>query len=239
MATKERKQEVITELQGFFDNGKVVIVADLTGLTVAELTQFRRNLSKDNATLKIAKNTLVKRAIADTEFKVLDTLAKGPSAFVVGYDDPAQPAKSVNEYLKKIKKGSVRGAVLEGKALTPKDVTGLANLPSKEQLLSSIMGGLDSGARNIAGILSAVIRDIALLTEEVAKKQNPGAPAVAAKATPEAKQEETASEAPAEAAAEETVSEAPAEAAAEAAPEAAPEASAEAPAEESSEAPQE
>jgi len=222
MATKERKQEVITELQGFFDNGKVVIVADLTGLTVAELTQFRRNLSKDNATLKIAKNTLVKRAIADTEFQVLDTLAKGPSAFVVGYDDPAQPAKSVNEYLKKIKKGSVRGAVLEGKALTPKDVNGLANLPSKEQLLSSIMGGLDSGARNIAGILSAVIRDIALLTEEVAKKTNAGAPAPAAQAAPaevkEEAKEETAEAAP-EAPAEEKASEAP-------------EASAEAPAEE-------
>lgn len=222
MATKERKQEVITELQGFFDNGKVVIVADLTGLTVAELTQFRRNLSKDNATLKIAKNTLVKRAIADTEFQVLDTLAKGPSAFVVGYDDPAQPAKSVNEYLKKIKKGSVRGAVLEGKALTPKDVNGLANLPSKEQLLSSIMGGLDSGARNIAGILSAVIRDIALLTEEVAKKTNAGAPAPAAPAAPaevkEEAKEETAEAAP-EAPAEEKASEAP-------------EASAEAPAEE-------
>lgn len=230
MATKERKQEVITELQGFFDNGKVVIVADLTGLTVAELTQFRRNLSKDNATLKIAKNTLVKRAIADTEFKVLDTLAKGPSAFVVGYDDPAQPAKSVNDYLKKIKKGSVRGAVLEGKALTPKDVTGLANLPSKEQLLSSIMGGLDSGARNIAGILSAVIRDIALLTEEVAKKTNAGAPAVAAKAAPAAEaKEESAPEAAAEAATEEAPA---AEASAEASAEAPAEASAEAPAEE-------
>ncbi len=233
MATKERKQEVITELQGFFDNGKVVIVADLTGLTVAELTQFRRNLSKDNATLKIAKNTLVKRAIADTEFKVLDTLAKGPSAFVVGYDDPAQPAKSVNEYLKKIKKGSVRGAVLEGKALTPKDVNGLANLPSKEQLLSSIMGGLDSGARNIAGILSAVIRDIALLTEEVAKKTNAGAPPVAAKAAPaEEAKEESAPEAAAEAAAEEAP-------AAEASAEAPAEASAEAPADASAEAPQE
>jgi large subunit ribosomal protein L10 len=207
MATKERKQEVVSELQGFFDKGNVVIVADLTGLTVAELTTFRRNLSKDNAKLKIAKNTLVKRAIVDSQFQALESLAKGPSAFVVGYDDPAQPAKSVVDYLKKVKKGSVRGAVLEGKALTPKDVSGLANLPSKEQLLSSIMGGLDSGARNIAGILSAVIRDIALLTEEVAKKTNAGAPAVAAKATPEAK-EESASEASPEAAKEET-SEAP------------------------------
>lgn len=72
--------------------------------------------------------------------------------------------------LKKLKKGSVRGAVLEGKMLDENDVKGLAQLPSKEELLSSIMGGLDSGARGIAGIFESIIRDIALLAEEVAKK---------------------------------------------------------------------
>jgi large subunit ribosomal protein L10 len=172
MATKERKQEIVGELQQFFNNGKVVIVADLTGLTVAEFTGFRTALRKDNAKLRVAKNTLVKRAIGDTEYKQLEKLAKGPSGFVVGYDDPAQPAKAVTDYLKAIKKGSVRGGVLEGKALNAEDVKALANLPSKEQLLSSIMGSLDSGAGGIAGILSAVIRDIAYLVEEVHKPKD-------------------------------------------------------------------
>lgn len=171
MATKERKAEIVTELQEFFNNGKVVIVADLTGLTVAEFTGFRRTLSKENAKLRVAKNTLVKRVIVDTEFKALDTLAKGPSGFIVGYDDPAQPAKVVSDYLKSIKKGTVRGGVLEGKALNAADVKALASMPTKEQLLSSIMAGLDSGAGGIAGLLGAVIRDIAYMVEEVAKKK--------------------------------------------------------------------
>ncbi len=172
MATKERKQEIVGELQEFFNNGKVVIVADLTGLTVAEYTGFRRDLRAQNAKLRVAKNTLVKRAIGDTEFAAMETLAKGPSGFIVGYDDPAQPAKVVSDYLKKIKKGSVRGAVLEGKALNAEDVKALATMPSKEQLLSSIMGSLDSGAGGIAGILSAVIRDIAYLVEEIHKPKD-------------------------------------------------------------------
>lgn len=175
MATKERKQEIVSELQEFFNNGKVVIVADLTGLSVAEFTGFRRSLAKDNAKLRVAKNTLVKRAIGDTEFQVLETLAKGPSGFIVGYEDPAGPAKAVSNYLKQIKKGTVRGAVLEGKALNADEVKALADLPSKEQLLSSIMGSLDSGAQGIAGILSAVIRDIAYLVEEVHKPKSEGA----------------------------------------------------------------
>ncbi len=88
-------------------------------------------------------------------------MAKGPSAIIIGYDDPAAPAKTVVDYLKALKKGEVRGGVIEGNALTSDEVKGLADLPSKEQLLSSIMGGLDSGARGIAGLLEAVIRDIA------------------------------------------------------------------------------
>lgn len=173
MPTKESKVGVVSDLEKFFADGKVAIVADLSGYTVAELTHFRRSLDKANAKAKVTKNTLVKIATKGTEFQAIDVAAKGPSTVVVGYDDPAQPAKTVVELIKSLKKGTVKGGVLEGRSLTADEVKGLAELPSKEQLLSSIMGGLDSGARGIAGIFEGLIRDIALLTEEVAKKNNP------------------------------------------------------------------
>jgi large subunit ribosomal protein L10 len=170
MATKARKQEIVSELHQFFDNGKVAVVADVTGLTVAELTQLRRKLDKDNAKCRVAKNTLVKIATNSKDFEAIKSLAKGPSAIIVGYDDPAQPAKTTVDFFKSLKKGTLRGGVLEGKAISAEEVKGLAELPSKEALLSSIMGGLDSGARGVAGLLESLIRDIALLAEEVAKK---------------------------------------------------------------------
>ena len=238
MATKARKKEIVSELHQFFDNGKVAIVTDVSGLTVAELTQLRRKLDKNNAKCRVAKNTLVKIATASKDFEAIKTLAKGPSAIIIGYDDPAQPAKTIVDFFKALKKGKVRGGVLEGKSMTPEEVKGLAELPSKEVLLSGIMGGLDSGARGIAGLLESIIRDIALLAEEVAKKNNPEAPAApeAAEAAPEAAPEAAAKtpEAAAEAAPEaapEAAAEAAPEAAAEAAPEVAAEAAPEAPAE--------
>jgi large subunit ribosomal protein L10 len=170
MATKERKQEIVSELHKFFDNGTVAIVTDVSGLTVKELTQLRRSLDKSQAKVRVAKNTLVKIATNSKDFEAIKSLAKGPSAIVVGYDDPAQSAKATVDFFKALKKGSIRGGVLEGKAITEAEVKGLADMPSKEQLLSSIMGGLDSGARNIAGIMSRIISDIAVLVEEVAKK---------------------------------------------------------------------
>jgi large subunit ribosomal protein L10 len=241
MATKARKKEIVSELHQFFDNGKVAIVTDVSGLTVAELTQLRRKLDKNNAKCRVAKNTLVKIATASKDFEAIKSLAKGPSAIIIGYDDPAQPAKTIVDFFKALKKGKVRGGVLEGKSMTPEEVKGLAELPSKEVLLSGIMGGLDSGARGIAGLLESIIRDIALLAEEVAKKNNPEAPAApeVAEAAPEAAPEAAAkpTEAAAEAAPEaakapevttEAAPEATTEAAPEAATEAAPEAAAEA-----------
>jgi large subunit ribosomal protein L10 len=173
--TKEHKVGVVSGLEKLFENGKVAIVADLSGYTVAELTRFRRSVDKHNAACMVSKNTLLKRATANTEFKAIDVIAKGPSTVVVGYEDPAQPAKIVVDFVKAAKKGTVKGGVFEGKALSADEVKALAELPSKDELLSSIMGGLDSGARNIAGLLEAVIRDIAVLAEEVAKKNNPAA----------------------------------------------------------------
>jgi large subunit ribosomal protein L10 len=173
MATKEKKIEIVNDLGRFFTDAKVALVADLSGFTVAEITGFRRKLDADQAKCRIAKNTLIRIASKSGEFSELKGLAKGPSAIIVGYKDPVQPAKITVDYFKALKKGSVRGGVLDGQVMTADEVKSLADLPSKEQLLSSIMGGLDSGARGVAGCLAGVIRDIALLVEEVAKKNNP------------------------------------------------------------------
>jgi large subunit ribosomal protein L10 len=171
MATKARKQEIVAELESLLNKSQVAIVADLSGYTVAEITAFRRTLDKDNAQCRIAKNTLIEIASSKGQFEPLKNLTKGPTALIVGLEDPAAPAKTTVQYIKKIKKGTIRGGVLENKLLDSKDVTDLAELPSKEALLSSIMGGLDSGARGIAGILNNVISDIASIIEEIAKKK--------------------------------------------------------------------
>ena len=77
MATKVRKQEIVSELRNLLEDGKVIIVTDLSGLTVAEITQFRRKLDKDKAICHIAKNTLIKIATADTQFATVTNLAEG------------------------------------------------------------------------------------------------------------------------------------------------------------------
>jgi len=172
MATKVKKQEVVKELESFFNSAKVAVVADVSGLTVAELTTFRRRLDAGKSKCRVGKNTLVKIATKSGNFASIESLAKGPSAIVVGYEDPVQSVKATVDFFKELKKGTIRGGVLDGAVLSTAEVSQLASLPSREALLSSIMGSLDSGASGLVGAISGLMRDIAYLTEEVAKKNN-------------------------------------------------------------------
>jgi large subunit ribosomal protein L10 len=172
MATKAKKEELVAELEALFEKSNIAIAADLTGFTVAEVTKFRRTLDADKAQCKIAKNTLIAIASSKGKFAPVKSLAKGPTALILGYEDPAAATKSTLDYLKKVKKGEVKGGVMEGRVLTAADLKAVADLPSREVLLGGIAGALDSGASGIAGALAAVIRDIAVLVEKVAEKQN-------------------------------------------------------------------
>lgn len=171
MATKTKKQELVAELEALFEKSSVAIVADFSGYSVEEITKFRRKLDKSAARCKIAKNTLIGIASSKGAFAPIGELAKGPSALILGFEDPAAPTKATLEFIKELKKGELKGGVMEGKLLTAKQLKEVADLPSREVLLAGIAGGLNSGAQGIAGLLNNIIADIAVLVEKVAEKQ--------------------------------------------------------------------
>lgn len=172
MATKAKKQELVAELEALFEKSSVAIVADFSGYSVEEITKFRRNLDKSAARCKVGKNTLIRIASAKGPYASLSELAKGPTALILGFEDPAAPTKATLDFIKLVKKGEVKGGVMEGKLLTAKQLKAVADLPSREVLLAGIAGGLNSGAQGVAGILNNIIADIAVLVEKVAEKQH-------------------------------------------------------------------
>ncbi len=172
MATKARKEEMVAELEALFNKSSVVIMADLTGFSVEEITKLRRKLDKDAALCKIAKNTLISIASSRGAYAPLAELTKGPTALILGLGDTASPTKTTLECMKIFKKGEIKGGVLEGKLLNAKQLKEVADLPSKDVILGGIAGALNSGAQGVAGILNNIIVDIAVLIEKVAEKNN-------------------------------------------------------------------
>lgn len=172
MSKLERKQQVVKDLKEKFAKTAFALVTDYTGLSVSEVTDLRRRLSKIEAEFKVAKNTLVKRAIKDTNLRELEKLLEGPCGLLLSYSEPIESAKAFVGFIREVEKGEIKGGLLDGKFLTKEEIKTLAALPTKEVLYGQIAGLLIANIQGIAGILNRVICDVAVLCEEVAKKNS-------------------------------------------------------------------
>ena len=195
MAKVELKQPIVEAIAEEIKDAQSVVLVDYRGLTVAQDTELRKQLREAGVVYKVYKNTMMKRAFEGTEFEGLENCLEGPSAIAVSKDDATAPARILCKFAKDAPALELKGGVVEG---TVYDVAGLAELskiPSREELLSKLLGSIQSPITNFA----RVIKQIA---------EQGGGEAAAAAAEGNA---EEAAEAPAEAAAE--TAEAPAEAA--------------------------
>ena len=174
MPTREQKENSIKELEGIFERAQVAIVADYRGLTVKEITDLRRRLQKVGGELTVAKNTLIDRVTRENgSWKAIESLLAGPTALAIGFDDPVAAAKVVTDFAKEKRKVEikVRGGVLEGKTLDAEAVKALASMPSKEVLLSRLLGSLQSPAQKLASALSGGARDLVYALDAVRREK--------------------------------------------------------------------
>jgi large subunit ribosomal protein L10 len=145
-----RKQAEVDILSEKFKMAKTVVVFEYAGLTVFEFTQLRTQLRKDNVEVKVYKNNITRRAATLAGYdKLVDSLV-GPLAVAVSYDDVVAPAKTIYDFAKSSKKVVIRSGVIEGSVVADDAITALANLPSRETLLTQLAAGLLAPVRDLA-----------------------------------------------------------------------------------------
>lgn len=171
MGKLAQKQETVETLKAELSQATVAVVADYRGLTVAELTQLRRELYKQEARFTVAKNTLTRHAIKDTDLQLLDGYLKGPTALLIGRADQVGPVKTLTEFLKKNKKANeIRGGCLDGKLLSRTEVDQLAKLPPFEELRGQLVGAINSPLSGIVSALSSPQRGLVNVLDQYAKR---------------------------------------------------------------------
>ena len=164
-----QKQEMVAELKEAFTSSEIVIVSKQSGLSVNEAQELRRKMRAEGATLKVAKNRLVKIAVADTDKQGLTDLMSGTTA--VSYsDDPVAPAKVLADFAKENDKVEILGGVMGDKVLSAAEVNALAKLPSLDQLRGKIIGVIQAPATKVAGVLQAPAGQLARLMSAYATK---------------------------------------------------------------------
>ncbi len=161
----EAKKQIVQDIADKFKASKSTIVVDYRGLNVAEVTELRKQLRDAGIEFKVYKNTLTRLAAESAEIAELNSVLTGPNAIAFSNEDVVAPAKILNDFAKKHEALEIKAGVIEGNVATVEEVKALAELPSREGLLSMLLS-----------VLQAPIRNLALATKAVAdQKEEQGA----------------------------------------------------------------
>ena len=164
MAKVELKQPIVDEISGYINGAKGVVIVDYRGLTVEQDTQLRKQLREAGVVYKVYKNTLVKRAIAGTEFEAMAEQLEGPTAIAICKEDATAPARILANFAKTADQLELKCGVVEGTFYDEAGIKVIASIPSRDELLAKFLGSIQSPITNFA----RVIKQIAEKNEEVA-----------------------------------------------------------------------
>ena len=163
----EAKIQRVDELQDKLKRCSIAVAADYTGLTVNEMTDLRRRMRAAGVDFTVVKNTLTYLASEAAGRPQVKEIVQGPTVLAFGYDDPQDVARALSDYIRTTRSSlAIRGAVLgDGPVLPPGDVTRLASLPSKSQMVATLMGQLQSPLQRLLGVLNGPLRNLDALLQ--------------------------------------------------------------------------
>lgn len=156
----EAKKQFVQQLHERMEKSRVVIVTDYKGLDVSTMTDLRRKLREANIDYEVVKNTMLRRASDGTGVEAIRDHFKGPNAIALSYDDPVSPAKVLIDFAKSNDKLEIKIGVLNGKVLDLSSIKSLASLPSREELLATVLSAMIAVPTSFVRALSDVPRRI-------------------------------------------------------------------------------
>ena len=146
----ENKQSQVQEITEKFQSAASVVVVDYRGLNVAQVTELRKQLREAGVEFKVYKNTLTRRAAEAAGVEGINEVLTGPNAIAFSTEDVVAPAKIINEFAKKNEALEIKAGIIEGTISSVEDVKALAELPSREGLLSMLLSVLQAPVRNLS-----------------------------------------------------------------------------------------
>ncbi len=154
MAKVELKQPIVEEISAHIKDAQSVVLVDYCGLTVEQDTQLRKSLREAGVVYKVYKNTFMTRAFKGTAYEGLAPYLEGPSAVAISTEDATAPARVLAEFAKKADKLEIKGGVVEGTVYDAKGMAAIASIPSREVLISKLLGSLQSPITNFARVMN-------------------------------------------------------------------------------------
>jgi large subunit ribosomal protein L10 len=169
---RSEKEAIISEVNKKALKATALYFADFSGMTVADETDLRREFRKSGIEYRVVKNTLARKALENVAGcdQVVSTLV-GPTGIAFGYDDAIVPAKIIKKFSDKSGKLKLKAAVVERQTFVGAQLDALAKLPSRKELMASVLGSIQAPASGIVGAVNAVLRDLVSVIDQIASRK--------------------------------------------------------------------
>ena len=156
MAKVELKAPIVEEIKGHVNEASSMIVVDYRGLTVEQDTELRKQLREAGVVYKVYKNTFIKRAIEGTQFEEIAAHLDGPTAVAFGIEDATAPARVMDKFMNDAPALEFKGGVVEGTYYDAEGLKVVAGIPSRDVLISKLLGSIQSPITNLARVLNQI-----------------------------------------------------------------------------------
>lgn len=166
-----QKAQTIDELTQKLRDSKGAVLLDYRGLTVAGISDLRRQLSREEIEFQVAKNTLLRIAAGRASVEVAPELLTGPTAIAFAWGEESAPARVLTEFVRRNRVVSVKGGILGGRSVGAEQVGRVAELPGRPTLLGTMLGGFQAPLAQTLGVLQAPAREVAGLLQALMDKK--------------------------------------------------------------------
>lgn len=171
MARPEKIAQV-QAVEAAVNSARSIVLSDITGLNVAKVTELRRRCRAEGVELKVVKNTLARRGIANTAAKGLEKYFEGPTAIAISRETENGAARVLAKFAQENELPKLKAGFVDGNVIDAGGVVALSKLPSKGELVSQLMGGIQGPARNLLSVMKGPARNLASVLKQVSEKQS-------------------------------------------------------------------